>query len=354
MRRVNEEQGAAAVFVALLLVVMFGMGALVLDVGHMFWERRQLQNGADGGSLAVAQDLARMVVDGEPLPSTGPLGAPFLSTAEHYADSNSADGEAEVEELTLDTVDGKPLTQAGKVTVTTLVAGGELSHWLAPVLGIDSSPVRATAAAIYGPLVKGEAFPFAACTKLWDEHGPPDSTPVEIRYKGTGDNPAPDYGCDIEEQFRPGDNPGGFGWQETDDGCATDFDVSGDDTTSDAGPNVGVDTPNECHDDVDEIVEAIEDPTKDLEVRVIPVFSKVEGQGANATYTLTHFAAFEFWGVSMERAQWDSVLPPGWVDETECVKKQHRCVKGRFIKEVGIGTVDPDFKSDAYGVMLVE
>jgi hypothetical protein len=50
MRRLNDDDGAVAVIVALLAVVLFGFAALVIDVGRCNDERRQLQNGADGAA----------------------------------------------------------------------------------------------------------------------------------------------------------------------------------------------------------------------------------------------------------------------------------------------------------------
>ena len=41
-----------------MLVVLIGVGALVIDSGALYAERRQLQNGADAAALAVAQDCA--------------------------------------------------------------------------------------------------------------------------------------------------------------------------------------------------------------------------------------------------------------------------------------------------------
>src|SRR5687768_8076034 len=54
--RRRAERGGAAMIVAILLGggALLGAAALTVDVGNMFFERRQLQNGAD----ATAQSLA--------------------------------------------------------------------------------------------------------------------------------------------------------------------------------------------------------------------------------------------------------------------------------------------------------
>jgi Flp pilus assembly protein TadG len=53
----RDERGAVGVLVALLIGggVLTGMGAMVIDVGQLYQERAELQNGADAAALAVAK-----------------------------------------------------------------------------------------------------------------------------------------------------------------------------------------------------------------------------------------------------------------------------------------------------------
>ena len=51
----DAERGAAGVLVAGIMLVLIGAGALAVDVGQIYTERAQLQNGADAGALAVLQ-----------------------------------------------------------------------------------------------------------------------------------------------------------------------------------------------------------------------------------------------------------------------------------------------------------
>ena len=57
--RWNNERGAVAVLFALSLVVLIGATAFTVDFGTMHLQRRQHQNSADAGALAIAQDCAR-------------------------------------------------------------------------------------------------------------------------------------------------------------------------------------------------------------------------------------------------------------------------------------------------------
>lgn len=66
--RRRRERGGVAVIVAVLLAggVLIGMLALSVDVGQIMYERRQLQNGADATSLALAQRCAANEADCDP------------------------------------------------------------------------------------------------------------------------------------------------------------------------------------------------------------------------------------------------------------------------------------------------
>jgi Flp pilus assembly protein TadG len=60
LRLRQDERGAIAIIVAILIGggVLTGMGAFVIDVGQVFQERDQLQNGAESGAIGVAKSCA--------------------------------------------------------------------------------------------------------------------------------------------------------------------------------------------------------------------------------------------------------------------------------------------------------
>ena len=60
LRLRRDERGAIGIIVAILIGggVLTGMGAFVIDVGQVFQERDQLQNGADFGAIGVAKSCA--------------------------------------------------------------------------------------------------------------------------------------------------------------------------------------------------------------------------------------------------------------------------------------------------------
>ncbi|MCW2840285.1 MAG: hypothetical protein JWR55_1768 [Aeromicrobium sp.] len=55
----RDEQGAIAVMVALLMVVLLGVAALTVDYGAYSVQQRRVQNAADARALAIAQECAK-------------------------------------------------------------------------------------------------------------------------------------------------------------------------------------------------------------------------------------------------------------------------------------------------------
>jgi Flp pilus assembly protein TadG len=58
----DNEKGAVIVLIAILMIFFIGIVALAVDVYHLYVVRNELQNAADGGSLAGAREL--YIVDG--------------------------------------------------------------------------------------------------------------------------------------------------------------------------------------------------------------------------------------------------------------------------------------------------
>lgn len=152
MRRVTGDDGAVAVLVALMLpVVLLGFGALVLDVGSLYAEKRQLQNGADAAAFAIAKDCA-----------TIGCGTP-ASTAGTLAADNANDARTNVEEICgnaagLPACPDPPTVPAGAGYVRVKTQTGDLSGpgLMPPLLGkalvpsYDGTTVHASATVVWG------------------------------------------------------------------------------------------------------------------------------------------------------------------------------------------------------------
>lgn len=100
----RDERGAVGVLVAILMGggVLVGMGALVIDVGTLYQNRAELQNGADAGALAVA----RTCVATNCTPSV----------ATFYADANAKSGVAGVDLVCGSSGLGNCPVSTGKIT----------------------------------------------------------------------------------------------------------------------------------------------------------------------------------------------------------------------------------------------
>lgn len=216
--KLQQDDGATAVIVAILIVVLLGMAAIVVDIGNLMWERRSLQNSADAAALAVAQDCAAGDCED------------FTATAADYASENNRRG-AHVKEI-----EPNPVTPAdGEVRVTTETGdaddAGFLSTVFASVLGEDQTQTGATAVAAWEAFVGGEtiALSISACeldNYLADAGLDPEDLPSEG-----------DWDEDEQVTIRIQGNTGGGGGPEEDEadcelpsgGAVTGGDVDGDD-----------------------------------------------------------------------------------------------------------------------------
>jgi hypothetical protein len=57
LRRLREERGQVLPLTALMMVVLVGFAALVVDVGRVYLAQRQLQNAVDSTAVAIAQNM---------------------------------------------------------------------------------------------------------------------------------------------------------------------------------------------------------------------------------------------------------------------------------------------------------
>jgi Flp pilus assembly protein TadG len=213
VRRVRNERGAVAVMVALLLVPLMGFAAIGVDVAGMWSEHQQLQDGADAGALAIAQDCGRG--------SCGSTG----DTAQQYATLNHVGAGA-----TGTVLSASPSSVTVRATTTR-------KHLFAAVLGVESSQLGAQATVAWGSPTGGNAvLPLAFSWCEWNQqtvNGVPSTTTERVIYltKTSGTT-----GC-----TGPSNNivPGGFGWLTVNSGsCGTRTSI-GDTIYSDPGNSAG-------------------------------------------------------------------------------------------------------------------
>ncbi len=158
----HRDEGAVLVWVALMMVVLIGFAAFVIDIGALYAEKRQLQNGADAAASAVAQDCANGDCADE------------NARADEYADLNAKDGAAAVDGVCgvgpglPACSDPPPAGAAGatgwvrvRTSTETSDGGTEVAFVLAPVItALTGATVRASAVAAWGALGGGAFVPY--------------------------------------------------------------------------------------------------------------------------------------------------------------------------------------------------
>ncbi|MGY1913958.1 pilus assembly protein TadG-related protein [Blastococcus sp. SYSU DS0973] len=294
-RRLRDERGASAVLIALLMIPLLGFGALAVDVAALYSEKQQLQNGADAAALAIAHDCASA------LPACGVAQATADTLTEaNYDEAGSAHG---VPTVTFGT---------NEVTVTN---PGTQGHWLAPILGFESTDVSASATVRWGAAGGGTAvlplaFSWCAFEQQTGGGEPTGETPTVIDFTKADET----EGCTGPNNLEV---PGGFAWLDSESGeCGATTEVDGT-AYSDTGNSV----PAECSPEYFESLLG--------ETVLLPIFGEAGDTGSNAWYRIYAYAAFTITGYNFA-GQYKSDPP------ADCggTGSSGRCIEGVFTQFV--------------------
>lgn len=125
----RDDEGASAVVVAVLIVVLLAFAALVVDAGALYAHRRQVQTAADAAALAGVQALP-----GDPAQAT--------ALAADYAARNAADA--------TDVAFTVSSTWGTNDTLTAELLDPDMGLFFARFMGYDDAPVAASATAMVG------------------------------------------------------------------------------------------------------------------------------------------------------------------------------------------------------------
>lgn len=338
----DRDEGAVLAWVAIMLPVLIGLGALTIDVGALLHEKRQLQNGADAAALAVAQDCAQDA-----------CGSPE-STAQTYADLNAKDGSAYLAEVCGRANAGLTSCSApntdgalGWVKVTTgsgTSAGPEnIDLILTPILNplLQDKGVRATAVAAWGNPSSAATLPFIICQNQYllstNQGATLPSQSVIVLSKAQGGGNTPTQPADCPSFSGGGTAPGNFSWLQVDNTqlCTTNI-VLGQ-GVADTGNNNQLNQP--CDLDPEDVIG---------ETFAVPMFITTNGRtGNNLRYIVSGFAGFKVTGFR---------LGAGWNETAGCVNPPNggnlRFFCGQFVPLV-IG--DGEFGGgNDYGVTVIK
>lgn len=317
-RRLKDDQrGAMAVTVALMLTALLAMVAFVVDVGLLYFEKAELQNGADSAALAIAQECALHAATCE-----GDANDLAVSFAGDNANDDLANATVPPGEFVVN-------ARSGKVTVesSTLTAEGDaLAHPLASMIGLDPTTLGARGIAEWGTPIAGTtqlALTIAECE--FDDLPPqePDAVSPTRTWILINNGPSP-TGASCASGA-----PGGFGWLDGTDCTSTisiDATVPGE---TGIQPNINK---NGCSPTVLQ--------TKLCQTLLIPLYDANTGGGANATFTISRFAAFKLTGIKTSGPLpsgadfcGGSVLPPAIPGPPGNSKG----IQGYFVKYVELG-----------------
>lgn len=280
MRRIrkagSDERGAVSVIVALMLVALLGFAAISVDVGMMYAEKAQQQNGADAAALAVADNCAK-----------GSCGT-YGSTAGNFANWNANDGKTKVDSVTFPTVSSVQVNTSSRD-----IAGNDVFRLaFANIFGMSTANIQATATAAWGPPQAGTTLPWTFGKCVFDQSltaaqlaslqstgnftGDPSSAHILLRSDTNSNYP----GCTGQLGYATG----GFGWLDLAGGqCQANINVG----TSSAGSNPGNNIDNTCKALLPSLL------SKPV---LIPIFTVSSGNGQHATYPIYGFAAFQVTG----------------------------------------------------------
>ena len=296
----GKEGGAILPIVAVFSVVMVVAAALVIDVGSLLDEKRQLQNGADAAALGVAQYMATTCPKAD-----CPNGA-LVAQAQTLADGNARDGTT-----TIDAVETNATSREVRVRASTRQQDGRtiLPYWFAQAFsGQRGRTVHATASATWAGLKRATVLPLTISECDFDTataNGTVFDKPTVVYFhtdKAT-----------CAAKTSGADYPGGFGWVV--DADAKDCSVTlsaGDRLTGDSGvPG----TPGACM--LSKLV------GEDV---LIPVYDGLERVKGKSQYHILGFAEFHLTGYQ---------FPTQKSASAPCTTGT--CIGGRFVKFVGIG-----------------
>ena len=286
--RSDRDRGAILVWFAAFVIVLLGSGALVIDMGSLWSERRQLQNGADAAALAVAVDCAKTACTQSQL------------VALNYAQLSASDGEVSV------SLCGKGAGLVACSPVPNGVSGAvgyvqALTSTWNPGSGGSSDQVQFVFAPLLDALQVGQTVR-ALATVAWGSLGTATVLPIVIS-KCSFDPAwiAADGTLTVPSTpIRISSNSNGLcsqGWssgfdflKDTVGGCGlTTIQIASGGTTLDAGSE-GI-LP-QCR----PIMQALYDSGKTF---IVPVAKSRTSPGTNSTYLTDGFASFKLCGFAL-------------------------------------------------------
>ncbi|GAA5161701.1 TadE/TadG family type IV pilus assembly protein [Ornithinimicrobium tianjinense] len=312
----ERERGATVVTFALFTLVMLGFVGLGVDGAAVFAKRQHVQTGADAAAFALAQEYAL----------TGCIEDAALAL--EYAKPNVPN------EQDTTAVDDVVCGMEGDIPWVRVNASAEQPPFFLQAVGAGAIRVPASATVEWGSPVAGKGFPLAFSECAFEEHEIDESFELWVPKDETYEYPA------CAGYSYPA---GGFGFLEADD-CEAEF------TSVEDGSGELPGVPGNSANTVDcdwgaQIGKTV----------FVPVFYDVSDQnGADATYFVEKFAAFELQGIHIQQTGPGGWYPSSFRTSGYCADEptspsewMKHCVYGKLVGYVSIedhwelGPVDP-------------
>jgi len=357
----GDDRGAIGVIIAVLVAggVLLGSAALVIDVGQIYQNRAELQNGADAAALAVARQCEQ---------TQGPcVQATALGTALTYANSNASAltqdaagiyvvcGSGGLNSCTSG-IYGNGLTSCPPdptngvnfvdvLTETTLRSGSTLlpPTFARTIVGNSTytgTTVKACAQAEWGGALQSDSLALTLSLCQWQDltgsGGSGFDTPVAVFIKGKAKPCAGPAGQNM---------PGGFDWlqQTSSSTCTASIDL----TTSTTVTNTGNNVSSACKTAlVNDVNSAIAGKPVTVFVPVFgcnqsaPAWCPVTGTGSNAQYYVVGLAGFQILGYANIPGLQDSGTNSACTSVGGSGGNQP-CIEGQFAKGLDPVTKQP-------------
>ena len=352
----RDERGVVAVLVAALIGggVLLGLGALVIDVGQIYQERAELQNGADAGALGVAKSCA--------------LGACSPAVASQLADGNASALTGGTEGVTLVCGSGglgacpratgsltscpaAPPAGTNFVEVSTATRLPSGSTLLPPAFaatllgsGYQGTTIHACAQAEWGPPSAATAVALAISACEWDQ-----ATQQGTSFAPAppyGENPPPAIGFDQVLTLDPGnaagcatepagaDGPGTFGWAADETGSCT-LPISGSTFPESTGTFVTA----SCR-------TALQNAQQNQIAIAVPVYVSLDT--GSHTYALDGFAKFVITGYNLPAG----FFAADWLNPANTCQGTDYCLTGYFVQ--GVIPATGSFAGPSLGAYLID
>jgi Flp pilus assembly protein TadG len=361
-RQSADDRGAVAVIVALLIAggVLLGMAAVVIDVGQVYQERAELQNGADAAAIGVAKTCA--------------LGACQPTVATTYADGNASGltggtagvplvcgsgglGPCPASTGAITDCPQPPPTGTNYVDVhtATLTASGStllplpFAATLPGNSGDHGTAVHACAQAEWGPPTAATTVAIAMSACTWDQATqqgtsfpatppyPPNPMPAPTADQVLKLNPGNGTGCASEPAGA--DGPGTFAWVAHSRGNCT-VGISG----SFAGrTRMGVSF--SC-------LSLLENSQQNQTPILVPVYLSQNGPPGNPSYTLLGFADFVVTGYHLSSFDDTYADAHDWLNGANDCTGTTYCINGYFVQ--GVAPFTGRFGSTNLGVYVIQ